>query len=177
MAPMYANAYMHVFEEQHILQPYSEQIIKYVRFIDDILILWRGFVVDVKQFIQDITNLPSPIKITNIDEKIVQYLDLEIFIKDNKIEYQLYSKPTDRNTILHFTSAHPEHIKKSLPYTQFLRVFRNNSLNKYIENQVETMYNKFLTRGYNPYSMQLYIKHDNQCKKYLEHPTNLRHRD
>ncbi|CAH2300860.1 Hypothetical predicted protein [Pelobates cultripes] len=124
MAPMYANAYIHIFEKQHILHPYTEQIVQYVRFIDDILILWKGSVMEAEQFVQDINSLSSPIKVTaNINETIVQYLDLEIFIKDDKIEYQLYSKPTDRNTILHFMSAHQEHSKKSLPYTQFLRVF------------------------------------------------------
>ncbi|CAH2274336.1 Hypothetical predicted protein, partial [Pelobates cultripes] len=150
MAPMYANTYMRVFEKEHILHPYREQIVQYVRFIDDILILWKGSVVEAEQFVKKVNCLPSPIKITaNISDIIVQYLDLEIFIKDSRIEYQLYSKPTDRNTILHFKSAHPEHSKKSLPYTQFLRVFWNNSLVERVENQVDSMYNKFLTRGYN----------------------------
>ncbi|CAH2246307.1 Hypothetical predicted protein [Pelobates cultripes] len=127
MAPMYANAYMHIFEREHILHPYRERIIQYVRFIDDILILWKGSIAEAEQFVKNVNCLPSPVKITaNISDTMVQYLDLEILIKDNKIEYQLYSKPTDRNTILHFESAHPEHSKKSLPYTQFLRVFRNN---------------------------------------------------
>ncbi|CAH2295500.1 Hypothetical predicted protein [Pelobates cultripes] len=122
MAPMYANAYMHIFEREHILHPYRERIVQYVRFIDDILILWKGSIAEAEQFVKNVNCLPSPVKITaNISDTMVQYLDLEILIKDNKIEYQLYSKPTDRNTILHFESAHPEHSKKSLPYTQFCK--------------------------------------------------------
>ncbi|CAH2307088.1 Hypothetical predicted protein [Pelobates cultripes] len=51
---------------------------------------------------------------SNISTDTVQYLDLEISVKDYKIAYSLFSKPTDRNIILHYDSAHPMALKKSL---------------------------------------------------------------
>ncbi|CAH2256525.1 Hypothetical predicted protein [Pelobates cultripes] len=60
----------------------------------------------------------------------------------------MYTKPTDRNTLLHYESAHPKHVKDSLPFSQFLRVIRNNSDIIRCEEQIQQMYNKFAQRGY-----------------------------
>ncbi|CAH2299474.1 Hypothetical predicted protein, partial [Pelobates cultripes] len=40
------------------------------------------------------------------------------------------------------------HLNKSLPYSQFLRVLRNNSQSHQCNLQLETMYNRFQARGY-----------------------------
>ncbi|CAH2315890.1 Hypothetical predicted protein, partial [Pelobates cultripes] len=69
-------------------------------------------------------------------------------IINRKLKYTLFTKPTDRNTLLHFESFHPKHLKQSLPYSQFLRVLRNNSLEHLRGQQIHLMYEKFLLRGY-----------------------------
>ncbi|CAH2329819.1 Hypothetical predicted protein, partial [Pelobates cultripes] len=149
MAPMYANAYMYQYEMQYILQRYDLHITRYFRFIDDILILWNGTKEEALQFTLGLNTLPTPVKMTShVDEKSVQFLDVEIMIIDEKLEFRLFTKPTDRNTILHFDSFHPRHLKTSLPSSQFLRVLRNNSLSQQCNLQLEAMYKKFWTRGY-----------------------------
>ncbi|CAH2321350.1 Hypothetical predicted protein, partial [Pelobates cultripes] len=99
--------------------------------------------------VQSLNQKESPIKFTsNISSTAVQFLDLEIAITDQGLSYCLYKKPTDRNTILHSTSAHPEALKKFLPKAQFLRVIRNNSDKNVMEEQLEGMMERFLERGY-----------------------------
>ncbi|CAH2250632.1 Hypothetical predicted protein [Pelobates cultripes] len=149
MAPMYANAFMYENETQHILSCYNHQITRYFRLIDDILILWNGSKEEALQFVHALNNLTTQVKMTaTIDEHSVQFLDLEIMMANQKLEYKRFSKPTDRNTILHFQSFHPKHLKQSLPYSQFLRVFRNNSLSEQRDQQLLLMYGKFQARGY-----------------------------
>ncbi|CAH2222342.1 Hypothetical predicted protein [Pelobates cultripes] len=85
---------------------------------------------------------------SNIDDKSVQFLDVEILIINHKLEYKHFTKPTDCNTILHFESFHPRHLKESLPYSQFLKVLRNNSQSQQCDQQLKIMYQKFQSRGY-----------------------------
>ena len=61
----------------------------------------------------------------------------------------MYTKPTDRQAYLHKKSAHPRHLKKSIPYGQALRIKRICSeTDKFIKasNQLKT---KLIARGYN----------------------------
>lgn len=62
----------------------------------------------------------------------------------------VYSKPTDRNTILHYDRSHPTHLHNNLPISQFLCVMRICSDVTTREKQLHLMSNKFLERGYPP---------------------------
>ncbi|CAH2249555.1 Hypothetical predicted protein [Pelobates cultripes] len=104
---------------------------------------------EATEMVQYLNGLDTPIRFTsNISASSVQYLDLEILIKNHEITHCLYKKDTDRNTLLHNNSAHPRMLKKSLPKAQFLRVARNNSDESKMEEQIEEMTEKFLERGY-----------------------------
>ena len=54
----------------------------------------------------------------------ISFLDTLVHLKDGEIWTEVYTKPTDSQSYLHFQSAHPSHMKNSLPYSQFLRVKR-----------------------------------------------------
>ena len=55
----------------------------------------------------------------------VNFLDVTVHHKENsKLTTTLYRKPTDTYRYLHFKSFHPKHQKKSIPYSQFVRVRR-----------------------------------------------------
>ena len=55
----------------------------------------------------------------------LHFLDtLVIKSKDGILFTDLYEKPTDSHKYLHYTSSHPTHCKKSVPYRQFLRIRR-----------------------------------------------------
>ncbi|CAH2246417.1 Hypothetical predicted protein [Pelobates cultripes] len=149
MVPMYANSYMYIFETEHILEPFKRNIIKYFRFIDDILIIWRGTKTQAQEMVEHINQLPTPIRMTaNVNTEKVQFLDVELSVENHRMVYSLYSKPTDRNTILHYNSAHPMNLIKFKPKAQFLRVMRNNSKEMTKQQQLQEMKMKFLDRGY-----------------------------
>ncbi|CAH2282762.1 Hypothetical predicted protein [Pelobates cultripes] len=99
MAGMHANAYMYVYEKNNILTPYAHLIQGQYRFIDDLLIIWKGTPEEAYTMVEDLNRLQTPITLTaNISPDKVQYLDVELSIGKNNIEHCLYTKATYRNT-------------------------------------------------------------------------------
>ena len=73
-------------------------------------------------------------------------------LNEGKISTGHCIKSTDRNQYLHFTSSHPNHTKKSIVYSQGLRVKRICSENEDFLKHMREMKLWFLKRG-NPENM------------------------
>jgi len=122
VAPSFAITYMGNFEEKHVYT-YTQQPLMYLRYIDDIFIIWQHGVNDLTKFIDHMNSASPHIKFTT--EKSynqIAFLDSLVKIQGNKISTTLYTKPTDSHNYLVYDSAHPKKCKDSIPYSQFLRV-------------------------------------------------------
>ena len=51
-------------------------------------------------------------------------LDLKVKLLERKIKTDLYIKETDRHQYLHYSSSHPNHTKRSIVFSQALRMKR-----------------------------------------------------
>ena len=60
----------------------------------------------------------------------------------------MYTKPTDRHQYLHYSSSHPDHTKKSIIYSQTLRLSRLCSKEKDFIQHKKEIKSWFLKRGY-----------------------------
>ena len=60
----------------------------------------------------------------------------------------MYYKPTDSHSYLLHSSSHPNHVKKSIPFSQFLRLRRLCSDELDFSNKSEEMLQFFKNRGY-----------------------------
>ena len=67
---------------------------------------------------------------------------------DDNISTDLYVKPTDRHQFLHYTSSHPDHTKRSIVFSQVLRVSRICSEKFDFLKHLEKIKSWFLVRGY-----------------------------
>uniref|UniRef100_A0A803K0M0 Reverse transcriptase domain-containing protein n=1 Tax=Xenopus tropicalis TaxID=8364 RepID=A0A803K0M0_XENTR len=155
MAPAYANLFMHQFENKYILPKYGHKMLLYKRFIDDICIFWVGDEVEFLTMVQELNLCSDEIKFTASCGREVQFLDLQLTTNDNRIDFALYRKITDRNSLLHATSAHAPALKRSLPVSQFSRVLSNNSDAGKCEQQLLEMKTRFLQRGYDESVLRL----------------------
>ena len=54
----------------------------------------------------------------------VNFLDINVSLKDGAIFTDLHIKPTDGHQFLHYKSSHPNHIKNSIPFSQALKISR-----------------------------------------------------
>ena len=73
---------------------------------------------------------------------------MSVSIADNKLETDLFCKPPDCHQFLHFKSAHPFHNKKSIVYSQGLRIKRLCSSPLTFQKHLENLKIWFCNRGY-----------------------------
>ena len=69
-------------------------------------------------------------------------------IVDNKLETDLFCKPTDCHQFVYFNSAHPFHNKKSIVYSQGLRIKTLCSSPITFQKHLENLKTWFCERGY-----------------------------
>ena len=147
------------FEETFIYPKIKEKCISYLRYIDDIFIIWNGTKQEFEEFIVYINNCHSTIKFDyTISNDEVNFLDTTVYRDiNNTLRTKLYTKPTDRQSYLHHKSEHPPSLKKSIAYSQALRLrkicYDPNDLQK----NCSKLLNTFVTRGYNKNDVQLQI--------------------
>ena len=98
----------------------------WLRFIDDILMIWNHGKQALEQFKELANNIHPTIKFSfDSNENEIPFLDTIIYRgKYNHILTRLYHKPTDNKQYLHFNSAHPWRQKRSVPYGLLIRCRR-----------------------------------------------------
>ena len=122
---------------------------KFLRYIDDIFIIWTCGLESLNLFISNFNNAHPAIKFSHkISEKSVEFLDVKVTLNCNKLVTSLYKKPTDAPAYLHFASEHPRHIKTSIPYSLALRNQRICSDRLVAQKETLDLFEKFRKRGY-----------------------------
>lgn len=143
-APNYANLFMGRFEDKFIYKSdYMKDISFFGRFIDDICLIWKGSESKLKEFLLHLNTVHPSIKFTS-EYSMTEINFLDVTLRKDKKGYlstDVYQKDTDTHNYLQRDSAHPEHSKKSIPYSQFLRLQRivsdQNTLKKRIREYIE----------------------------------------
>ena len=127
LAPSYANLFMTKFEDKYVYT-YPLQPLLWKRYIDDIFLVWPHGKNSLNEFIKHLNTVHSTIKFTSdMSDTQISFLDLTIYIKQSALHTKLYTKPTDRHMYLNYLSEHPMSLKKSIPYSQFLRLKKIHS--------------------------------------------------
>ncbi len=147
-AVAYANNALGFFEEEH-LYTHTLQPLLYLRYIDDIFLLWTHGEDALAEFIQHLNSCTTFFKFTQeISPDMVTFLDTKVILKNNKIITDLYQKPTDSHNYLMYNSAHPQSCKDSIPYSQFLRKRRICSQEEDYIGHCLNLIRHFRCRGY-----------------------------
>ena len=108
-----------------------------MRYIDDIFFIWEHCEESLKEFINEINSFHPTIKFTaDWSKEKVNFLDVEVTLKNGVLSTDLFVKPTDTHQFLDPTSCHPYHCKKGIPYSQTLRLNRICSDNRILISDV-----------------------------------------
>jgi len=145
-----AVANITVFKEVANLLEGKEEIAFYKRFLDDIFVILQvDNIENVSGWLEDALR-HDYLKFTyEINEKCINFLDVCINLeKNNQLHTSLYVKPMNKHVYLHAQSNHPNHLKKSLFWSQGLRLVRIHSKWENRVSSLKEMYLKFLSRGY-----------------------------
>ena len=76
-------------------------------------------------------------------------LDLTLHIQEGFIYTDIYAKPTDSHLYLPFSSSHPSHCKRAIPYGEALRIKRNCSTEESLVKRSEEYKGYLKRQNYN----------------------------
>ena len=126
------------------------------RFLDDLWILWKGSSRQFEQFLTAMNKVGKDIGLTfkGCSSKKVEFLDTLTTLIGSRIETDLFIKPTDAQQFLNRRSDHPEHMFKSIPYSQMRRTVVICSNPEQRTCAIEHMSRKFIRSGYSTNEIQ-----------------------
>jgi len=152
-SPAYADIFMAHFE-QKTLKNCSKLPELYLRYLDDIFMIWIHSLEDFQNFLDVLNNSHPTIKFkATISEVSVDFLDVTVykgpsFKKNGTLDTKVYFKSTDTHELLHKLSYHPKHTFSGLIKSQVLR-FRRICTNDYdFEQAWKILYNALKNRSY-----------------------------
>ena len=166
LAPNYANLFMDRFETKALAGWHKKPKV-WLRFIDDIFMIWEHGLESLNEFIEYLNNIHPTIKFTSeySNEKIA-FLDTTVKIDDDLTLYTtLYEKPTDTHLYLHYTSSHHTPCKTKGPYGQYLRLRRICTKDIDFETNAKKLTGYYLKRDY-PHKMLK--QHYQRAKKFSQ---------
>ena len=147
MAPSYANLFMgkvetDFFKTQTLLP------LCWFRFIDDIYVIWlhgeESFII----FLQELNTFSSLQFTWEISQHHVNFLDVDIELRDGHLETSVHFKPTNSQQYLHYDSCHPKYTKQALPHSLATRGRRICSNDEDLAKYCHRIANAFVARGY-----------------------------
>ena len=117
--------------------------------------LWRCFFIwtdgenELTSFLQRLNQFHSNLSFTyKSSKKEINFLHCKVNLFKNKFTMDLYVKSTDIRQYLDYTSSHPEHTKKSIVYSQTLKLRRICSFETDFVKHKNKMKSWFLKTGY-----------------------------
>ena len=121
----------------------------WLRFIDDMFIIWNGTKTEFDRYFQTLNNNDTGLQFTyeSSGTEIV-LLDTKIYISKNCMHTTLYRKPTVTNAVLHATSHHSKTLVWSIPFGELLRAKHNCSSSESYLAEETTIISRFRERGY-----------------------------
>ena len=118
----YANIFMGWFKEKFIFPHLTNLSYFYLRFIDDIFLIWNGSKTEFDNFLKKINEYRPSIKFEyEMSKTEINFPNTTVFKVDNKLRTKVNVKPTDRQSYLHSKSEYPNSTKKSIADSQALR--------------------------------------------------------
>jgi hypothetical protein len=107
---IFSEIYLQYLEDTQIFNILTHhQIVGYLRYVDDILILYKPSTTDIHTLLHEFNHISPTIKFT-IEEELnnnINFLDIFITRLPNQLSYSVHRKPTTTDTITPSTSCHP----------------------------------------------------------------------
>jgi hypothetical protein len=152
-APNYANIVLALWESVALSKcPLKPDI--FLRFLDDIFIVWSHSEEEFWQFFQILNNHHPTIKLkATIHRESIDFLDVTVFkgarfSAHGQLDTKVYFKPTDTHELLHKLSYHPKHTFKGILKSQIIRFHRICNNKSDFEYACTTLFRVLRARGY-----------------------------
>jgi hypothetical protein len=150
MIPPYANIFMHMVEK-NITTKYSNHILLYKRFIDDVILIIKKDMTQIQNFQTDMNNIHPNIKLIWTPASLkVDFLDITIMLdlKISKIRTLTFQKPLNKYSYLPFKSYHTLSMKTGFIKGEAIRYVRTCSRKKDYNKMIKLFTIRLQRRGY-----------------------------
>lgn len=112
LSAILSDIYLNHIENKFIfsdLNKFKNKIILYNRYVDDTIMLFNGSTRQLNLLLNYLNSIAPKLQFTieTEDANKINFLDMTIEKKDNKLCYSVYRKPTSSNQTIHATSYHP----------------------------------------------------------------------
>lgn len=150
-----ANTFMY-YRTKHLLENPPGSLLHLWRYIDDLVGITTATPEEIPALFGQMTEggpsvTDEAIRLTFVtpeQNEELPALDLLIRLSNGKANVRLYKKPTDGHQYLHWTSSHPLHLRRAIPYSQLIRVARNCVDPNDVARAKEDLLARFQARGY-----------------------------
>ena len=148
-APAFASLFMGKLEQDYLLSRDLTPAL-WLRFLDDIFMIWNHSLHELEEFIKDLNELHDTIKFTyTISRDHVSFLDVDITKDTNhNLSTTVHVKNTNIHQYLEYTSSHPRTCKDGIPYSQAKRYRRIISDDLKFEESLDDLRDYFRARNY-----------------------------
>ena len=160
----YSNIYMAEWESG-ATENYPILPLFWVRFIDDIFLIWTHGYEPFLEFFNHLNSHDPSIKLSfEYRTDSIDFLDITVykglnFSETNVFDTKVFFKETDSHQLLHKESFHPKHIFSSVVKSQVLRFHRICNNNFDFDLACSTLFKALKPRGYSERMLRR-IKHD-----------------
>ena len=145
-----ANAFMY-HHEKDIVDHYSQYLILYKCFIDDIFAIWCGPKDTLLEFLGALNSKDQRIQLTHcISELSISFLDLFLYRdgSSSMLQFSTFQKPLNNYLYIPFESFHPSSNKKAFIKGELMRYARNSSSFKSFSETRDRFWKRLRLRGY-----------------------------
>ena len=147
-APPYACIFMDMVETEFLSQQEIKPLV-WLWYIDDIFFIWLEGEDKLLQFMKKLHEFHPSLKFTyEYSGTKVNFLDVIVEIDARQLISKPFFKPTDCHRYLHYESSHPPHVKRSIVYSQGLRIKRICSRKEDFEKYLQDLSSWFKNRAY-----------------------------
>ncbi|OCT59707.1 hypothetical protein XELAEV_18000571mg [Xenopus laevis] len=128
---------------------YTQAISLWLRFINDIILIWSGTQSDFFDFVNKLNINYINLKVTaEIQNDSINFLYIRIYRNHNQnLHTTVYRKETTTNSLLHADSQHPASTIRGIPTGQYLRIRRLCSTTNDFKIEAKKLYDRFKLRG------------------------------
>ena len=148
LSPVLSNLYMEYFESE-LLPTLPIRPSLWLRYVDDVFALWPHDPALFPNFLSSLNNLAPSInfKVEWEDSSKLPFLDVLVHKSDSRFTFSVYRKPMHSGMYIHFFSYHPQHVKRSVLLSLFLRAFRICDP-EFLDSEISHLRQSFSRLGY-----------------------------
>lgn len=147
-SPSLANIYLLEFDEK-AMNGFPIKPLLFFRYLDDVFMIWPGSVAQLKEYELFLNGLIPDIKITLEYSNIqISFLDVLIYVEDERLKTRTFFKQTDTHQLLHTQSFHPNHTTRGIIKSQLIRFKRLSSSALDYNNSCKILFSFLKFRGY-----------------------------